>query len=176
MTAAAAAAAVRRPSAHAEQPAARPSASPGDPLEHDFGLPETVVVDTSSVIDLLTDPGGSGRAVAERLRGRDLAAPEVMFAEAANVLRKLRLSGSLSEAEASMAYAELLELPIEPWPFETVEQRVWDLRGTLTAFDATFVALSELLTAPLVTGDRRLARAMDALPAVISRRAELVEG
>jgi predicted nucleic acid-binding protein len=74
-----------------------------------------------------------------------------------------------------MAYAELLELPIEPWPFETVEQRVWDLRATMSAFDATFVALSELLAAPLVTGDRRLARAMDAVPAPGGRRAEVVE-
>jgi len=168
---AAAAAAVQRPRAHA----AYPSASPGDPLPGDFGLPETVVVDTCAVIDLLVDPGENGRAVAERLRGRDLAAPDLMFAEAANVLRKLRLRGALSDAEASMAYAELLELPIEPWPFETVEQRVWDLRATMSAFDATFVALSELLAAPLVTGDRRLARAMDAAPAPGARRVEVVE-
>lgn len=145
---------------------AHPSAASVDPLPHDFGPPETVIVDTCAVIDLLTDPGENGRAVAERLRGRDLAAPDLMFAEAANVLRKLRLRGDLSDGEASMAYAELLELPIESWPFETVEQRVWDLRGSLSGFDATFVALSELLTAPLVTTDKRLTRAMKSLPAV----------
>ena len=156
------AAAVRRTAVHS----AEPSASSSDPLAHDFGVAETVIVDTCAVIDLLVDPGENGRAVAERLRGRDLAAPDVMFAEAANVLRKLRARRKLSDAEASMAYAELLELPIEPWPFETVEQRVWDLRGTLTAFDATFVALSELLTAPLVTTDERLERAMRSVPAV----------
>ena len=158
----AAAATVRRTSAHT----AHPSAAPGDPLPHDFGLPETVIVDTCAVIDLLVDPGENGRAVAERLRGRDLAAPDLMFAEAANVLRKLLLRGDLSDAEASMAFAELLELPIEPWPFETVEQRVWDLRGSISGFDATFVALSELLSAPLVTTDERLTRAMESLPTV----------
>lgn len=165
------AAAVRRTAALT----AHPSAAPADPFPDDFGLPETVIVDTCAVIDLLTDPGENGRAVAERLRGRDLAAPDLMFAEAANVLRKLRLRGDLSDGEASMAYAELLELPIESWPFETVEQRVWDLRGTLSGFDATFVALSELLTAPLVTTDKRLTRAMESLPAVKGGRLKAVD-
>ncbi|WP_426624824.1 type II toxin-antitoxin system VapC family toxin [Leifsonia sp. McL0607] len=139
------------------------------------GLPETVVVDTSALVDLLIDPAETGRAVAERLRGRDLAAPDVMFAEAANVLRKLHRRGLLSDAEASMAYAELLELPIESWPFETVEHRVWELRAGMSAFDATFVALAELLTAPLVTSDGRLARAVEALPAARVRRVEVVD-
>lgn len=139
------------------------------------GLPETVVVDTSALVGLLIDPSEAGRAVAERLRGRDLAAPDLMFVEAANVLRRLRLRGLLSDAEASMAYAELLELPIEVWPFETVEHRVWELRHGMSAFDATFVALAELLTAPLVTGDGRLARAAESLPAARVRRVEVVE-
>lgn len=138
-------------------------------------LPETVVVDTSALVDLLIGPTELGRAVAERLRGCDLVAPDLMFAEVANVLRKLRLRGLLSEAEASMAYAELLELPIESWPFETVEHRVWELRPGLSAFDATFVALAELLTAPLVTSDGRLARAVEALPAARIRRVEVVD-
>lgn len=139
------------------------------------GLPETVVVDTSALIDLLIDPSASGRAVAERLRGRDIVAPDLMFAEAANVLRRLRLRGLLSEGEASMAYAELLELPIDAWPFESVEHRVWELRAGMSAFDATFVALAELLTAPLVTSDGRLARAVEALPASRVRRVEVVD-
>ncbi|MEY9952949.1 type II toxin-antitoxin system VapC family toxin [Leifsonia sp. EB34] len=164
-------AAVRRTAVHS----GHPSAASADPFPHDVGLPETVIIDTCAVIDLLVDPGENGRAVAERLRGRDLAAPDLMFAEAANVLRKLHGRGKLSDAEASMAYAELLELPIEPWPFEAVEQRVWDLRGSMSGFDATFVALSELLTAPLVTTDKRLARAMESLPAVKRRGLEAVE-
>lgn len=138
-------------------------------------LPETVVVDTSALVDLLIDPSDAGRQVAERLRGRDLAAPDLMFAEAANVLRRLRRRGLLSDAEASMAYAELLELPIESWPFETVEHRVWELRCGMSVFDAAFVALAELLTAPLVTSDGRLARAVETLPAARVRQVEVVD-
>ena len=36
---------------------------------------------------------------------------------------------------------------------------MWELRGNLTAYDAAYVALAELLGAPLVTLDTRLARA-----------------
>jgi predicted nucleic acid-binding protein len=150
------------------------SASAGPSAPGDTPLPETVVIDTCAMIDLLIDPGARGAAVAERLRGRDLVAPDLMFAEAADVLRRLRVRGLLSDAEASMAYAELRELPIEAWPFETVEQRVWDLRAAMSAYDAVFVALSELLMAPLVTSDARLARAVEALPAARVRRVEVV--
>jgi predicted nucleic acid-binding protein len=37
--------------------------------------------------------------------------------------------------------------------------RVWELRANLTAYDAAYVALAEALGAPLLTRDRRLARA-----------------
>ena len=35
---------------------------------------------------------------------------------------------------------------------------MWRLRGNLTAYDATYVALAELLDAPLVTADVKLSR------------------
>jgi len=37
--------------------------------------------------------------------------------------------------------------------------RVWQLRHNLTAYDAIYVALAELLNAPLVTRDRKIGTA-----------------
>ena len=38
-------------------------------------------------------------------------------------------------------------------------ERAWELRGSVTYADACYVALAELLDAPLITLDRRLAQA-----------------
>jgi predicted nucleic acid-binding protein len=43
--------------------------------------------------------------------------------------------------------------------YASVADRVWELRRTVTAYDACYVALAELLDAPLATLDVRLARA-----------------
>ena len=38
-------------------------------------------------------------------------------------------------------------------------ERCWELRTKATVYDAVYVALAELLDAPLVTADAKLARA-----------------
>lgn len=50
-------------------------------------------------------------------------------------------------------------MTITRYPLGATADRVWALRDNLTAYDAAFVALAEALAAPLVTCDRRLARA-----------------
>ena len=120
---------------------------------------KNLVVDASVIIDLLSDPGGLGHSLAARLEGHDLHAPEYLAVEVANVLRKLRNSGLLSDGEASVALQGLWNLPIQWWAFEVLSPRAWQLGHTLTAYDAAYVALAERIDAPLVTGDRRLARA-----------------
>jgi len=41
-------------------------------------------------------------------------------------------------------------------PTTLLLRRVWELRHNLTAYDAVYVALAEVLDAPLLTRDRRL--------------------
>ena len=38
-------------------------------------------------------------------------------------------------------------------------ERCWELRDNVTVYDAVYVALAELLDAPLVTADGKLAKA-----------------
>ena len=38
-------------------------------------------------------------------------------------------------------------------------ERCWELRANVTVYDAVYVALAELLDAPLVSADRKLANA-----------------
>jgi predicted nucleic acid-binding protein len=118
-----------------------------------------MVVDASALVAALTDAGPLGSWVTETIADHSLVAPDLAPTEAANVLRRLELAGQLSTAEASLAHADLLTLPLELWPYAALGPRAWQLRGSLTAYDATYVALAELLESPLVTLDVALSRA-----------------
>jgi len=113
-----------------------------------------VVTDASALVALLLDDGPGGRWVAERLGGAELAAPSLSRFEAANVIRRHELAGAVSPDQAAQAHADLLDLEIEEWPYTLLAGRSWELRTTLTAYDASYVALAELLDATLVTLDR----------------------
>jgi predicted nucleic acid-binding protein len=115
-----------------------------------------IVCDASAVVAVLLDDGPAGRWVAEALVGADLAAPDLMAFESANVIRRLELAGQVSADQAAQAHADLLDLTIEHWPYALLAARVWELRRNLTCYDASYVALAELIQATLVTLDHRL--------------------
>lgn len=120
-----------------------------------------IVVDASAVVSLLIDPGSVAVAIAARLQGAVLLAPAVLPFEVANVLRRRRNRGLLSRAEAALAHAGMLELPIDLWPWEVLAARAWQLGDNLTSYDASYVALAEETAATLVTRDKRIAGAPD---------------
>lgn len=119
----------------------------------------TRVVDASVVVAALVDTGPSGRWAEAELVGTQLVAPHLLPVEVANILRRVTRAGQISEDVAAMAHHDLISLPIEFFPYEPVAQRAWSLRSNLTAYDAWYVALAELLDAPLSTLDGRLSRA-----------------
>lgn len=119
----------------------------------------TAVVDAAAVIGVLDSGQPDSAWIAATLRSRALAAPRLMPFEAANILRRLQLTGILDSTAATLAHEELRDAPIQLWPRTPLAVRAWELRDTLTYYDACYVALAETLDAPLVTLDRRLARA-----------------
>lgn len=119
----------------------------------------TVVADASVVVAMLTTLGSDGEWAEARLSDEALAAPHLMPVEAANILRRGALTGEISDDVASLAHAGLLALPVELFPYEPLGDRIWDLRASVTAYDAWYVALAEELDVPLATLDVRLARA-----------------
>jgi predicted nucleic acid-binding protein len=58
-----------------------------------------------------------------------------------------------------MALDDFLELKVSRYPAKPFLNRAWALRKNLSPPDALFVALAEVLGAPLVTTDLRIARA-----------------
>jgi predicted nucleic acid-binding protein len=120
---------------------------------------DALVLDSSAIVALLVDGGPAGEWVASTVREGFLAAPELAMFETANVLRRQQLAGRLERVEATLAHQDLRSLPLQLWPYVPLAERAWKLRETLTAYDASYVSLAELLGAPLVTLDSRLQRA-----------------
>jgi predicted nucleic acid-binding protein len=118
-----------------------------------------VVCDASALVALLLDAGPDGRWATHELSDADLAAPFLIAYEAANIIRRHERAGRISRDQAAQAHTDLLDLPIEHWPYEVLASRVWDLRHNLSSYDAGYVALAERTAATLVTLDRRLAAA-----------------
>lgn len=106
---------------------------------------------------MLVDAGPAGRWATAAITGTELLAPHLAVFEAANVLRRLELAGLIGSDQAVQAHADLLDLPVELWPYHLLASRAWELRRNLSSYDASYVALAELTGAALVTLDLRIA-------------------
>jgi len=118
----------------------------------------TLVVDASVVVAALVDGGDAGAWAEQVLLSDHLVAPHLMPVEAANILRRARVAAEVSSDSLALAHADLLDLQVDLFPYALVADRAWALGPNLTAYDACYVALAELLGADLATLDRRLAR------------------
>jgi predicted nucleic acid-binding protein len=119
----------------------------------------SVVVDSSVLVAALVDSGPNGIWAEEVLSRGSLLAPELARVEATNILRRLELAKQLTMPEANAAHEDLMQLDLEVYSFEPFAERIWELRHTVTSYDAWYVALAEALGLPLATLDGRLSRA-----------------
>jgi predicted nucleic acid-binding protein len=117
-----------------------------------------MVIDASAAIELLLDTPRGQRIAGRVLRPSEaMQAPHLIDVEVAQVLRRFVMSGALSAERGDQAIEDLLDLPMDRYPHDVLLPRVWELRHNVTAYDAAYLALAEVLDVPLVTCDRRLA-------------------
>jgi predicted nucleic acid-binding protein len=119
-----------------------------------------IVVDASALIEVLLRTPAAGK-VEQRLfaPGETLYAPHLIDVEVAQVLRRYAVAGMVGEVRCHEALQDLADVPLARYAHDILLERVWELRGNLTAYDAVYVALAEALDAPLLTRDRRIAAA-----------------
>jgi predicted nucleic acid-binding protein len=118
-----------------------------------------IVSDASLVVDFLIDEGERGAwAAAEIASARRICAPHLLDVEVLAALRKRVSARELSSSRGLTAVRDLADLPISRYPSVHLLERIWQLRGRLTAYDAAYVALAEALAVPVVTLDQRLGR------------------
>ena len=66
-----------------------------------------------------------------------------MQVEATNIFRRAVLAGRVSADVGAQAVADLTNLRVWLFPFEPFAQRVWQLRDTVTSYDAWYIVDSE---------------------------------
>jgi predicted nucleic acid-binding protein len=87
-----------------------------------------------------------------------LHCPELVEPETLNALRRLVRAGHLDARRATEAVIDLESLHVTRHGHAPLRPRVWELRDSLTAYDATYLALAEALDdSLLLTGDAGLA-------------------
>ena len=117
-----------------------------------------VVLDAGAMVVALLDEGASHDRVHGLLRA-GCHAPDVLRLEVQSVLRRLERAGLVPREMVESAHKLFTRFPIDYVTHAGLAVRCWELRHTVTPFDAAYVAIAEGLDVPLVTTDARLSRA-----------------
>jgi predicted nucleic acid-binding protein len=119
-----------------------------------------IVLDASALVELLLGTE-QGRLIAGRIADTTLGlhVPHLADLEVAQTLRRYVREGELDVVTALSTLEDLRSLDLERHAHEPLLDRIWDLRRNLTAYDAVYVALAEVLNTTVLTCDRKLARA-----------------
>ena len=125
-----------------------------------------IVVDTSALLRLYIPDGPMPEnlevSLREAERGNDvIMAPELILAEAGQVLLKKHEQGILSLEEMRELLNEILSLPIRLFGHQPLLLRASELAReySLTVYDALFLALAEQHSARLISADSTLEKA-----------------
>jgi predicted nucleic acid-binding protein len=121
------------------------------------------VVDTSAFIRLFIPDGPLPDGFDEFMRGVERGlhvaiAPELLMAEAANVVSKKRKSGEISVDESDQLLSELLSVPIRLFSHRPIIPRAFAMAGehNVTVYDALYLALAEEHGAVIYSADSSL--------------------
>ncbi|HJT03593.1 MAG TPA: type II toxin-antitoxin system VapC family toxin [Pseudonocardiaceae bacterium] len=118
------------------------------------------VVDASAALSALGRKDAVGIAAHKRIAEATCHAPHLLDAEVGQVLRRGERAGEISEETARIALRALPEMIDYRYPHTgRVASLAWELRRTLSFYDALYVALAAVLDVPLLTGDVQLSKA-----------------
>ena len=114
------------------------------------------VVDASVAAKWLAPEADS--PLADSLLDDELVAPDLLYAEVANILWKKQARGEIGPSTLAIALRWLLHLPLQIHDCASLFAEALDLAQKLRhpAYDCFYVALARRVDARLVTADRRL--------------------
>lgn len=119
-----------------------------------------IVLDASAAIEwLFQSPAGNKIDRKIFSTSQTLHVPHLLDVEVAQVVRRFVRDRVITAQRGEEALEDLSDMPLRRYAHDFLIPRVWELRATLTAYDAVYVALAEVLDVPLLTCDRRIASA-----------------
>ena len=118
------------------------------------------VIDASVVIKWYVPEGNYEAARAMRTAETALAAPDLLFAETANILWKVVRRGEMTASRATEVIEEIAAAPFIAISNQSLAQDALDLSIAtgITAYDASYVALAIRVDKILITADEKLVR------------------
>jgi predicted nucleic acid-binding protein len=119
-----------------------------------------IVLDASAAVEWLLQTT-AGQRIENRIysKSETLHSPQLLDLETVQVLRRLVLKKVVTESRADEAIRDLVDLRMHRYPHLPLLGRIWELRHTLSSYDAAYIVLAETLGAPLITRDGKLASA-----------------
>ncbi|HTK80641.1 MAG TPA: type II toxin-antitoxin system VapC family toxin [Rhizomicrobium sp.] len=116
-----------------------------------------VVVDASVAVEVLLRTSLGQRIVSNVLH-QPRHAPHLIDVECAHALRRLVREKGLHKDLAEVALQNMIAWDLERHSHVPLLSRIWELRDSVTSYDASYIALAETLGATLLTCDGRLTR------------------
>lgn len=117
-----------------------------------------VVLDASAAVNALV-PGPLRERTRRHLTDAELFAPDLVDTEVLSAVARLERGDEITTGEADVAIAAWQRLPCTRVSVKALVHEIWALRRSIRVSDATYVMLARVLDAPVLTADRRLARA-----------------
>ncbi|MEI9885177.1 MAG: type II toxin-antitoxin system VapC family toxin [Rhizomicrobium sp.] len=116
-----------------------------------------IVLDASLALEVFAKTP-RGERLAGHVFTEQLHAPHLLDLEVAQVLRRLVVADVLEARAAEAALERLQNWEIERHDHTSMLPRIWELRNSLSAYDASYIALAEVLDVSLLTCDGKLGR------------------
>ena len=118
-----------------------------------------LVTDAGAWVRALFDESPDGAVRARLRREAYVDAPALIDLEFLSAARGLVARRLVTRGAAEESIKRFLRAPIDRHAHGPLAWRAWELRANLTPYEASYVALAEMLGTALLTVDRRLAHA-----------------
>ena len=118
-----------------------------------------VVLDASAAAEIVVRTTIGRRLLALVPRDRTWWVPDHFHVETAGAIRRMLNNELVDVTRANAALEQLLTLPVTVSRSQPLIAEAWTYRNNLIIHDAVYVVLARHLDAPLLTADRRIARA-----------------